>query len=259
MQLTLLSQYLLLLPALASALSIGRLTADASARLEPRRGGGGGKGGGGSKGGGSDGDGSGSSGSSGSRSGSTSYVHSLSFLESPTFQVPASVPNIDPRAAPSFNGGRSYPGGSTSSYVAGARSPSGLSASPILAGAALGFAGGALLTAGAYSYRYGYPYYYTDPNTHQNNSLPVDCFCAAYQPCGCDDPGVQSDTQATVGAMLQNSSVASVQTVNGSQAVVVNGTLPNGTDSGAVPLGNGQVGILGYAVMAAIVGGIVMG
>lgn len=59
--------------------------------------------------------------------------------------------------------------------------------------------------------------------------------------------------------MLQDPNTANVTTVNGTKTVVVNGTLPNGTDSGAFSLTHGGVDIRGYWAMASIVGFMVWG
>lgn len=141
------------------------------------------------------------------------------------------------------------------SYSAGGRSPGGIAPTPLLAGGALGFGAGALFLYGAYSYPYSHPYYYVDPNTHRNDSLPVDCLCSPYNPCGCDD----TNNQTLVTQMLQNSSVANVTTVNGTKTVVINGTLPNGTSSAGASLRQGTMDVTGYWVMASIVAAIVWG
>lgn len=170
--------------------------------LEKRRGGGGG---GGGRGGGSSGSSSSGSSSGGSSSSSGGKGGGSSSSSSSSSGSSAGGRGGSTSVSPSFGGGRSFPGGSTSSYVSGSRSPSGLSPSLLGAGA-LGFGAGALLFGGlgAYvrdlrhmletwisdffpqSYPYTHPYYYTDPQSHQNQSLPVDCLCAQYNPCGCD-------------------------------------------------------------------------
>ena len=159
------------------------------------------------------------------------------------------------RISPSYGGGRTYAGGSATSYAAGATSPHGITPS-LLGGAALGFVAGSLFPYGAYAYPCTHPYYYLDPNTHHNDSLPVDCFCSPYNPCGCDD----TDDQAAIGDMLKNSSVANVTQVNGTRTVFVNGTLPNGTDTSVgVSLGRGMMDQSGYWNMASIVAAMVWG
>lgn len=195
------------------------------ASLEKRRGGGGhGSSGGGGKGGSSSGSSGGSTGGKGS-SGSSS-------------------------APKSFGGGTRYAGGSSTAYRSGGRSPGGIS--PVLLGGGIGLGLGA---AAVYSYGYyGYPYHTTYPyhnsTTNKDQNLPVECFCQKYDACGCDDSGNSTD----VAQMVKNGSVASIKVVNGTRKVIVNGTLANGTASGA----GGVAGLLnqsltGYWVSAAIV------
>ncbi|MCJ1325273.1 hypothetical protein MMC10_001935 [Thelotrema lepadinum] len=251
MLLSQIAQTLLLLPAIAAALSIPHITSrDAEfSVLEKRRGGGGG---GGGKGGGS----SGGSSSSGSRGSGSSGSSGSSSSGSSSSGSSSSGGRGSTSSSPSFGGGRSYAGGSTSSYSAGTRSPSGISPF-LLGGAALGFGAGALFLYGAYSYPYTHPYYYVDPQSHQNNSLPVDCFCDPYSPCGCDD----TNNQTLINQMLQNSSVANITTVNNTKTVVIDGTLPNGTDTGSagVSLRQTVMDASGYWVMASIVATMVWG
>ena len=221
--------------------------------LEKRRGGGG-KGGGSSSGGSSSGGSSsgssssggsssggktGSSGSSGSRGGSTSSTSS---------------------ARPSYGGGRYYAGGATTPYSSGARSPLGV-APYFLGGAALGFLPGAYLY-GAYAYPYTHDYNYRNDSSPdaRNESLPVICLCDQYSACGCDDNGNTTD----INDLLRNQSLAKIETVNGTQTVVLNGTLPNGTDSTTSGAAGGMMRQTlaessGFWVMGAIVGMIVWG
>jgi hypothetical protein len=106
-----------------------------------------------------------------------------------------------------------------------------------------------------YNYYYTNPYIYNNPQNHQNESLPVDCVCAQYNPCGCDD----TNNQTLITQMLQDPNTANITTVNGTKTVVINGTLPNGTDSGAFSLHQGSMGLKGYWAMASVVGLMVWG
>ncbi|MCJ1447366.1 MAG: hypothetical protein MMC23_007877 [Stictis urceolatum] len=205
--------------------------------LEKRRGGGGGggKGGGGSSGGKGGGSSSGSSGgSSGGRVSSSST-----------------------NAPKGFGGGSVYAGGSRSAYRAGGRSPGNINPIFFAGGAGLG------LAAGAYAYGYyGYPYHthypYHNGTTNRNDSLPVDCFCQQYNPCGCDD---QSNT-TTINQMLKNNTVAKIQNVNGTKTVVINGTLPNGTEGDTSAASGFRLSLTqqsGYLGMAAVVAATIWG
>ncbi|MCJ1476371.1 hypothetical protein MMC13_005037 [Lambiella insularis] len=203
------------------------------AYLEKRRGGGGG----GGKGGGSGGGSSGGS-SSGSRGGSSSSSSSSS---------------------PSYGGGRYYGGGASTAYSSGSRSPLGV-APYFIGGAALGFFPG-LWLYGAYAYPYTHQYYYTNssaPRGQQNQSLPIQCLCQEYSACGCDDNGNSTYIQSLVGNGVDlNDTLVRTAVVNGTKTLVVNGTLPNGTDNSGDTSGGQRQTVLegaGYWVMAAAVG-----
>ena len=139
-------------------------------------------------------------------------------------------------SAPSYGGGRYYGGGSTSAYRSGASSPRGI-APYVLGGAVLGIFPGLWLGA-AYAYPYTHPYsYHNGSNASEpagmNESLPVTCLCLEYSACGCDD----NDDSTYLDSVLGNGSYASlnstlvnVANVNGTKTIVLNGTLPNGTD-----------------------------
>ena len=75
-----------------------------------------------------------------------------------------------------------------------------------------------------------------------NESLPVTCLCDQYSACGCDDDGNTSYIDSLLGdgtAASQNDSLVHIGNVNGSKTVVINGTLPNGTDDSASTTTNG--------------------
>ncbi|MCJ1234963.1 hypothetical protein MMC14_002927 [Varicellaria rhodocarpa] len=212
--------------------------------LEKRRGGGG-KGGGSSSGGSSSGGSSsggktgssGSSGSSGTKGGSTSSTSSSS---------------------PSYGGGRYYSGGATRSYSSGQRSPLGV-APFFLGGAALGFFPGVWLY-GAYAYPYTHNYSYrnnSSPNA-RNESLPIVCLCDQYSACGCDD----NANLTYIDTLLKNNTLARIENVNGTEKVVLNGTLPNGTDTTSGAAGGMRHTLAessGFWIVGAIVGMIVWG
>ena len=97
-----------------------------------------------------------------------------------------------------------------------------------------------------------------------NESLPVTCVCAQYSACGCDD----NDNSTYVDSLLpngQNSSQAVIANINGTKTVVINGTLPNGTDGSTDTTGAG-IGMRqtlaeasGFWLMGAVVALIVWG
>lgn len=177
-----------------------------------------GGGGGGGRGGSSSGGRSGSSSSSSSGRGSTT---SNSGGRTTTGSGPQ----------PAFGGGRYYGGGASVPYKAGSRSPSGISPGPLLLGAGLGFWSAHWLY-GAYHYPYQTQYWYHNRTTDKNETKPVGCLCDPYQECGCDDNGNQTYFQEVIGdgsyANL-NKSLVDVGPVNGTDTILINGTLPNGT------------------------------
>lgn len=201
-----------------------------AAHLFKRKGGGGG----GGRGGGSFSSGGGRS-SSGSRGGSSSASR-----------------GVGPQPRTYASGGAYYGGGAAQPYRAGSRSPSGVS--PFLVPAAgVGFLGAGALAYGAYYY---YPYHgywtYHNNSANENQTRPVDCYCGRYAQCACE----QRNETDYVNAVANNNSIARVADVNGTETLLVNGTLPNGTqpaESKAVPLsaGLGQYG--GWAVIGGAV------
>ena len=236
---------------------IGRSASEASTYLEKRRGGGGGSGG---KGGGSSGSSSSGSSSSGGKSGSSGSSGSKG----------SGAPSSSTSSlSPTYGGGRYYYGGASSAYSSGARSPRGITPY-LLGGAALGFFPGIWLY-GAFAYPYSHPYSFhnaTAPANQQNETLPVTCLCQEYSACGCDDSGNSTYIDSLVGngsAQSLNTSLARIATVNGTKTLVINGTLPNGTDdsssTSAAVRGVRQTLMegTGFWLMGAVVGLIVWG
>lgn len=138
--------------------------------------------------------------------------------------------------SPSYGGGRYYAGGATSSYRSGGRSPGGILPFA-LAGAALGFFPG-LWLYGAYEYPYSHDYnFHNRTNSSepqgQNETLPVTCLCQMYSACGCDNNSNTTYLDSLVGngsAADENSTLIHVGNVNGTKTLIINGTLPNGTN-----------------------------
>ncbi|KAH6643045.1 hypothetical protein C7974DRAFT_115651 [Boeremia exigua] len=169
--------------------------------------------------------------------------------------------------APRAYGGGYYGGGAAVPYSAGSRTPKGLIAAPLLLGASLLLIMPGLWLYSVYPYHYNNPYRFnnqsdtnsTNPNG-TNTTLPVTCLCQEYSPCGCEENDDQQYLKDLVGngsyASL-NKSLVTVSSVNGTQTLVINGTLPNGTTA---PGGEDGAGInlkagkyAGYWVMATIV------
>ena len=120
---------------------------------------------------------------------------------------------------------------------------------------------------GAYAYNFNHPYYFHNASnttdSKNNESLPVTCVCEQYSACGCDDNGNTTYIDSLLGDgkdSSQNSSLVHVGNVNGTKTVVINGTLPNGTDTtetnGAMK--QRAMEASGFWVVAAVVGAIVL-
>jgi hypothetical protein len=133
----------------------------------------------------------------------------------------------------SYGGGNYYPGGGSVPYTAGANSPNGLRPSLLLPIAALSIFPGIWL-AEAYEYNYPdrVPLRNDNSGSKSNTSYPVICLCQQYSECGCDS-NVNStfiSSLAPNGSIQSlNGSVAVVTNVNGTETLVINGTLANGT------------------------------
>ena len=210
---------------------------EAASHLFKRKGGGGGggRGGGGfssSSGGGSRGSSSsgGSRGSSGSR-GSTGT-------------------GPQPRV---YGSGAYYGGGAAQPYKAGRATPGGINPL-ILPAAGVGFLGAGALAYGYYYYPYHGYWNYHNNSANENQTRPVDCYCAKYQQCACE----QRNETDYVNSVANNQSISRVADVNGTETLLVNGTLPNGTDpaaaeSKAVALSGGLGQFGGWAVISGAV------
>ncbi|EKG18191.1 hypothetical protein MPH_04580 [Macrophomina phaseolina MS6] len=200
----------------------------ASKSLEKRKGGGGRSGGSSSSGSSSSSGGGGRSSSGGSSSsGRTSSTSNSGGRTSSGSGI-----------RPAYGGGRYYGGGATVPYTAGRRSPLGIT--PFLFPLALlAFLPAAWLAAGAYGaygYHYGHPYSFrnqSDPNNNgTNTTLPIQCYCQQYSTCGCDDNNDTAYYDSLVGNGSYdalNKSLVTVARVNGTDTLLINGVLPNGT------------------------------
>ncbi|KAK0653883.1 hypothetical protein DIS24_g5590 [Lasiodiplodia hormozganensis] len=213
-----------------------------SKALEKRKGGGG-------RGGGSSSSSSSSSSGSGGRSSSGSSSSSSSGRTSSSSNAGGRT-SSGSGVRPAYGGGAYYGGGSSVPYTAGRASPRGIN--PFLFPvAALAFLPAAWLAAsayGAYGYHYTHPYIFRNTSDSNNNgtntTLPVECYCQQYTVCGCDDNNDTAYYDSLVGNGSYdalNKSLVTVARVNGSDTLVINGVLPNGTtasggsDSAAPP------------------------
>ncbi|KAK5109323.1 hypothetical protein LTR62_007092 [Meristemomyces frigidus] len=219
--------FVTLINALVVPTSLESLSEATKELFKRKGGGGGGKGGGSSSGSSSGSHGSGSSGTTSSGGGSRGGV------------------------APSYGGGQYYGGGARTPYSSGGRSPGGVAPYFLGAGALAFFPG--IWLYGAYAYPYSHPYTYYNQTNSQNETHPVQCLCGQYQQCGCDD----NNSTDYLNSVANNNTIAKLANVNGTQTLVVNGTLSNDTtadstsSSGATGLGQGLVELSGFWVVAA--------
>ncbi|KAK9316802.1 hypothetical protein V1522DRAFT_22633 [Lipomyces starkeyi] len=231
----------ILLIAFAAQLVVARsgLGAETASQFWKRRGGSsGGKGG--RSGGGSSGGKGGNSGSGSSSGGRGAPKNSPSSNNGGrTVSGSGSNPYI---------GGKYYPGGATVPYTAGARTASGLS--PVfIAPLAVGSLWPGLWLGGAYGY------YYPHPIVYHNATRDVTCLCTEYEECGCDEN--------TDSLYIDNlpSNITKTTTVNGTDYLLINGTLENATtasggsdgyNSSARVLRAPSAGLTGWAVLVSL-------
>lgn len=185
---------------------------------------------------------------------------------------------------PSYGGGKYYGGGARQPYSSGGVSPRGIAPVFLGVGALAIFPG--IWLYGAYAYPYHNPYTFhnrtarNSTNTRRdtgsvqlieirqddtgvNQTKTVQCLCALYAECGCDDEGDTTFLDSVIGdgtyATLNHSLVDVVDFANGTSQIVLNGTLPNGTTvaggtEDAFDSGASWVQASGYWVMIALVG-----
>ncbi|KAK3949122.1 hypothetical protein QBC32DRAFT_42020 [Pseudoneurospora amorphoporcata] len=210
-----------------------------SQELWKRRGGGGGGGrgggssGGGSSSGGSSGgsSGSGRGGSSGSGSSGSGSPGSSGSRTSPTYNGGGAT-KFGSGPKPAYGGGRYYGGGAAQPYRSGSRSPSGIAPFALGAGVGLLAVWPAVWLYGAYMYPYHNLYTYHNQSSDQDETRNVTCACDPYNVCGCDENTNTTYIDDLIGNgsySSLNQSLITVATVNGTDYLLINGTLPNGT------------------------------
>ena len=157
-----------------------------------------------------------------------------------THLIPPLTHSYRSSIGPSFGkGGGHYAGGATTPYRAGRSSPLRKIAPILLVGAALGLVSTAFLY-GAYAYPYTHSYSFINrTNTRDNpngtnETLPVTCVCERYSQCGCDEDDDLSYLDTIIGngsVASLNKTIVNIAPVNGTKTIVLDGTLPNGTDT----------------------------
>jgi hypothetical protein len=124
-----------------------------------------------------------------------------------------------------------YGGGAALPFFAGGRTGRGLNPYALVPIAGLGFFAGSWLYP-AYVYRYSQPYTFYNASLGANQTEPVLCLCQQYSECGCDDnpdPTYMNTIIGTGDPTTWNQTLVQAGMVNGTQSIVINGTLQNGT------------------------------
>lgn len=83
-----------------------------------------------------------------------------------------------------------------------------------------------------YVYPYAAPWTYRNATTNQNETKPVKCGCDEDQECGCDENNSTDYVNSVIGNGSYNQlnkSLVTVEAVNGTDTILLNGSLPNGT------------------------------
>ena len=145
-------------------------------------------------------------------------------------------------------------------YTAGARSPSLIT--PILAGAAVGLTFASLVALASYPfylYPWPQPYTFFNATANANQTDNVICGCRMYGVCGCDYTNDTAYLESIIGngsVAAMNSSLVAVALYEGSQTILIDGSLPNGTTAagGSDDAGMSLVPLAGYWSIALLVG-----
>lgn len=133
---------------------------------------------------------------------------------------------------PAYGGGRYYGGGAVQPYQSGMRSPSGIRPFALGAGIGLLAVWPAVWLYGAYMYPYHNLYTYHNQTSDQDETRNVTCACDPYNVCGCDENTNTTYIDDLIGNgsySSLNHSLITVATVDGTDYLLINGTLPNGT------------------------------
>ncbi|KAH8743772.1 hypothetical protein F5883DRAFT_662996, partial [Diaporthe sp. PMI_573] len=156
--------------------------------------------------------------------------------------------------APAYGNGRFYSGGTTVPYRAGSRSTGGVVLFMMAGGLqAIAFWPGVWYHL-PYLYPHEQPWNYHNQTSDRDEIKPVMCGCAPYQVCGCDDNADQAYIYSIIsngnyGSL--NHSIVCLGDVNGTETILINGTLPNGTTaSGGRKSPNAAAGLRHVALVA---------
>jgi hypothetical protein len=113
---------------------------------------------------------------------------------------------------------------------------------------------------GAYMYPYSHPYGFYNSSSRRNETKKVNCLCQQYSVCGCDDNDDKSYLSSVVGNGTNlNSTLIRAATVNGTDQLFLNGTLPNGTtasggsDSAAMGMQGKAIETLGWCLVGSFI------
>lgn len=84
-------------------------------------------------------------------------------------------------------------------------------------------------------YPYHHPYNFHNRTTDKNETKPVVCGCDPYSDCSCDENTNSTYMNDIIGDgdyNALNKSVVNVANVNGTDTILIDGTLPNETTTG---------------------------
>ena len=151
-------------------------------------------------------------------------------------------------------------------YRAGGRSRGGIA--PLALGAGLGFGLAGLWLYSVYAYPYRNQWSYFNETSNQQERKPVVCLCQENSDCGCDENEDPDYVKSLIGDGSfenLNKSLITVAEYEGRESIILNGTLPAGSEEAAMAEEEGAAGSLaqtvmrgaGYWALTAVVGGAV--
>lgn len=167
---------------------------------------------------------------------------------------------------PGYGGGRYYGGGAAVPYKSGTRSRGGISPLALGAGVGLGFGLYGLWLYSVYAYPYRNQWSYFNQTSNQQERKPVVCLCQENSDCGCDENEDQEYIKSLIGDGSYEGlnktliSVAPYPEANDQLHIIINGTLPEGTEEAAnfentgMSLGETAMRSAGVWAVAALVG-----
>ncbi|KAF4124813.1 Conserved glycine-rich protein [Geosmithia morbida] len=156
----------------------------------------------------------------------SNYYNTKSTSNAGGYSRPGSGPQ------PTFLGGAYYGGGAKVPYTAGKATPSGVQPRGPVSPAGMTYWPGLWLTPVFVYGPYGYHYGYHNRTSNRDEDRQIECSCAQYSVCMCDEIDDDEFWDELVGDgdySKLNKTLVNVTKRDGKDIIVVNGTLPNGT------------------------------